>query len=180
MAGSHNAQRQAIAAVAGLGLLATLVVAAFPELIVRIMSGTQYLAVAQEAWIFALAGAGLGVDVDVFEADQSEDDARSDGDCAAGGGELLLDDVAVLEVVGDDPPARDPQRRPHLAECALDAGRLAGGGGRDVHQDGVGQLRRGQADAHAVQEHGLAPFARVVLRPCKRRERREHHCDRPG
>ncbi len=77
VAGSHHAQRQAIAAVAVLGLLATLVVAAVPELIVRIMSGTQYLAVAQEAWIFALAGAGFGVVQVLLYARMAHHDRRA-------------------------------------------------------------------------------------------------------
>lgn len=61
VAGARNAQRQAVAAVAILGLLATAFVALFPTLVVGIMAGEQYLEVADEAWIFALAGAGFGV-----------------------------------------------------------------------------------------------------------------------
>jgi O-antigen/teichoic acid export membrane protein len=77
VAGSRNAQRQAIAAVAGLGLLSTLVVAALPRFIVRVMSGTQYLAVAQEAWIFALAGAGFGVVQVLLYARMAHHDRRA-------------------------------------------------------------------------------------------------------
>ncbi len=77
VAGSRNAQRQAIVAVAGLGLLATLVVAALPRFIVRFMSGTQYLAVAQEAWIFALAGAGFGVVQVLLYARMAHHDRRA-------------------------------------------------------------------------------------------------------
>lgn len=61
VAGARNAQRQAVAAVAGLGLLATAIVAALPTLTIRILAGTQYLAVTDDLWRFALAGAGFGV-----------------------------------------------------------------------------------------------------------------------
>ena len=77
VAGSRNAQQQAIVAVAGLGLLSTLVVAAVPRLIVGIMSGSQYLAVAQEAWIFALAGAGFGVVQVLLYARMAHHDRRA-------------------------------------------------------------------------------------------------------
>jgi O-antigen/teichoic acid export membrane protein len=43
VAGARNAQRLAVAAVAGLGLLATVAVAALPTLVVTIMAGPQYL-----------------------------------------------------------------------------------------------------------------------------------------
>jgi O-antigen/teichoic acid export membrane protein len=61
VAGARNAQRQAVAAVTVLGLLATAFVALFPNLVISIMAGEQYLEVAEEAWLFALAGAGFGV-----------------------------------------------------------------------------------------------------------------------
>ena len=77
VAGARNAQKQAIVAVAGLGLLSTLVVAALPRLIVRIMSGTQYLSVAQDAWIFALAGAGFGVVQVLLYARMAHHDRRA-------------------------------------------------------------------------------------------------------
>jgi O-antigen/teichoic acid export membrane protein len=92
VAGSRNAQKQAIMAVAGLGLLATLVVAAAPRLIVRIMSGTQYLVVAQDAWIFALAGAGFGVVQVLLYARMAHHDRRATL--------LLWGGVAALAALG--------------------------------------------------------------------------------
>ncbi|MDH3957885.1 MAG: oligosaccharide flippase family protein [Actinomycetota bacterium] len=77
VAGARNAQRQALLGVAGLGLLATAVVALVPRLIVTIMSGDQYLAVAQDAWIFALAGAGFGVVQVLLYARMAHHDRRA-------------------------------------------------------------------------------------------------------
>lgn len=77
VAGSSNVQKQALLAVAGLGLLATAVIAAVPRLIVTFMSGSQYLAVAQEAWIFALAGAGFGVVQVLLYARMAHHDRRA-------------------------------------------------------------------------------------------------------
>lgn len=59
--GRGRAQMQATAAVAGLGLLAVLVTAAFPGLVLAIIAGPAYAEVTSSLWIFALAGAGFGV-----------------------------------------------------------------------------------------------------------------------
>ncbi len=77
VAGARNAQRQAVAAVAVLGLLITAFVALFPTLVVSIMAGEQYLDVADEAWIFALAGAGFGVVQVLLYARMAHDDRRA-------------------------------------------------------------------------------------------------------
>jgi O-antigen/teichoic acid export membrane protein len=77
VAGARNAQRQAVLAVAGLGLLATAVVALLPGLVVGIMAGGQFLAVAPEAWIFALAGAGFGVVQVLLYARMAHHDRRA-------------------------------------------------------------------------------------------------------
>ena len=77
VAGARNAQRQAVAAVAVLGLLATAFVALFPTLVVGIMAGEQYLAVAGDAWIFALAGAGFGVVQVLLYARMAHNDRRA-------------------------------------------------------------------------------------------------------
>ena len=77
VAGARNAQRQAVAAVAMLGLLATAFVALFPTLVVGIMAGEQYLAVAGDAWIFALAGAGFGVVQILLYARMAHNDRRA-------------------------------------------------------------------------------------------------------
>ena len=77
VAGARNAQRQAVAAVAILGLLATAFVALFPTLVVGIMAGEQYLEVADEAWIFALAGAGFGVVQVLLYARMAHNDRRA-------------------------------------------------------------------------------------------------------
>jgi O-antigen/teichoic acid export membrane protein len=77
VAGARNAQRQAVAAVAVLGLLATAFVALFPTLVVGIMAGEQYLAVAGDAWIFALAGAGFGVVQILLYARMAHNDRRA-------------------------------------------------------------------------------------------------------
>jgi O-antigen/teichoic acid export membrane protein len=61
VAGAQNAARQAVATVAVLGLISTVVVALLPELVIRIMAGDEFLPVADELWVFALAGAGFGV-----------------------------------------------------------------------------------------------------------------------
>jgi O-antigen/teichoic acid export membrane protein len=77
VAGARNAQRQAVIGVAGLGLLATAAVALLPELVITIMSGEQYLAVADEAWLFALAGAGFGVVQVLLYARMAHHDRRA-------------------------------------------------------------------------------------------------------
>ncbi len=77
VAGAHKAERQAVAAVAALGLLATVVVAVVPELIIMIMAGDQYLDVAQELWVFALAGAGFGVVQVLLYARMAHHDRRA-------------------------------------------------------------------------------------------------------
>ncbi len=92
VAGSVNAQKQAIVAVAGIGLLATLGVAALPDLVVGIMSGSQYLAVAPDAWIFALAGAGFGVVQVLLYARMAHHDRRATF--------LLWSGVAALACLG--------------------------------------------------------------------------------
>lgn len=61
VAGAENAARQAVLAVTVLGLISTGVVAAAPRLVILFMAGDQFLGVADELWIFALAGAGFGV-----------------------------------------------------------------------------------------------------------------------
>jgi O-antigen/teichoic acid export membrane protein len=92
VAGARNAQRQAVAAVAVLGLLATAFVALFPTLVVSIMAGEQYLEVADEAWIFALAGAGFGVVQVLLYARMAHNDRRATM--------LLWTAVAVLVGLG--------------------------------------------------------------------------------
>ncbi len=88
VAGARNAQRQAVAAVAGLGLLASLVVALVPDLVIRIMAGPEFLAVAGDVWIFALAGAGFGVvQVLLYARMAHTTDARP---CCCGAGVGLL------------------------------------------------------------------------------------------
>jgi O-antigen/teichoic acid export membrane protein len=77
VAGARNAQRQAVAAVAILGLLATALVALFPTLVVSIMAGEQYLAVTDDAWLFALAGAGFGVVQVLLYARMAHNDRRA-------------------------------------------------------------------------------------------------------
>ena len=77
VAGARNAQRQAVAAVAMLGLLATAFVALFPTLVIAIMAGEQYLEVTDEAWIFALAGAGFGVVQVLLYARMAHNDRRA-------------------------------------------------------------------------------------------------------
>jgi O-antigen/teichoic acid export membrane protein len=77
VAGARNAQRQAVAAVAILGLLATALVALFPTLAVSIMAGEQYLAVTDDAWLFALAGAGFGVVQVLLYARMAHNDRRA-------------------------------------------------------------------------------------------------------
>ncbi|MCU0937022.1 MAG: oligosaccharide flippase family protein [Gammaproteobacteria bacterium] len=77
VAGARNAQRQAVAAVAVLGLLATAFVALFPTLTVGIMAGEQYLEVTDEAWLFALAGAGFGVVQVLLYARMAHNDRRA-------------------------------------------------------------------------------------------------------
>ncbi|HEX6887293.1 MAG TPA: oligosaccharide flippase family protein [Candidatus Nanopelagicales bacterium] len=77
VAGARNAQRQAVFAVAGLGLLASAIVALLPNLVIGIMAGEQFLAVAPEAWIFALAGAGFGVVQVLLYARMAHHDRRA-------------------------------------------------------------------------------------------------------
>lgn len=77
VAGVRNAQRQAVAAVAVIGLLATAFVALFPTLVISIMAGEQYLEVADEAWLFALAGAGFGVVQVLLYARMAHHDRRA-------------------------------------------------------------------------------------------------------
>jgi O-antigen/teichoic acid export membrane protein len=77
VAGARHAQRQAVAAVAGLGLLATAVVALVPGLVIQIMAGSQYADVADDAWIFALAGAGFGVVQVLLYARMAHHDRRA-------------------------------------------------------------------------------------------------------
>jgi O-antigen/teichoic acid export membrane protein len=77
VAGARHAQRQAVAAVAVLGLLATAAVAIMPNLVIMIMAGEQYISVADEAWIFALAGAGFGVVQVLLYARMAHHDRRA-------------------------------------------------------------------------------------------------------
>lgn len=77
VAGARHAQRQAVAAVAALGLLATAAVALLPTLVIMIMAGEQYISVADEAWIFALAGAGFGVVQVLLYARMAHHDRRA-------------------------------------------------------------------------------------------------------
>jgi FtsH-binding integral membrane protein len=76
----------------GLGLLATVAVAALPTLVVTIMAGPQYLDVTDEAWLFALAGAGFGVVQVILYARMAHHDRRATV--------LLWSGVAVLAVLG--------------------------------------------------------------------------------
>lgn len=92
VAGSRDAQKQAVLAVAGLGLLAAGVVALAPRLIVEIMAGHRFLAVAPEAWVFALAGAGFGVVQVLLYARMAHHDRRA--------ALLLWGGVAALLVLG--------------------------------------------------------------------------------
>ncbi len=77
VAGARGAQRQAVIAVAVLGLLATAVVALMPTLVITIMAGSQYLAVGPELWVFALAGAGFGVVQVLLYARMAHHDRRA-------------------------------------------------------------------------------------------------------
>ncbi|MGB7982440.1 MAG: oligosaccharide flippase family protein [Candidatus Nanopelagicales bacterium] len=77
VAGARGAQRQAVIAVAVLGLLATAMVALLPTLIISIMAGSQYLAVGPELWVFALAGAGFGVVQVLLYARMARHDRRA-------------------------------------------------------------------------------------------------------
>lgn len=92
VAGARNAQRQAVVAVAGLGLLATAVVAVLPTLVVTVMAGPQYLDVTDEAWRFALAGAGFGVVQVILYARMAHHDRRA--------AVLLWGAIAVLALLG--------------------------------------------------------------------------------
>jgi O-antigen/teichoic acid export membrane protein len=92
VAGRRNAQRQAVAAVAILGILATIGVAVLPTLVVTIMAGPQYLEVTGSAWLFALAGAGFGVVQVILYARMAHSDRRA--------ALLLWSAVAVLAVLG--------------------------------------------------------------------------------
>lgn len=92
VAGARHAQRQAVAAVAALGLLATAAVALLPNLVVMIMAGDQYLAVADEVWVFALAGAGFGVVQVLLYARMAHHDRRATV--------LLWGGVAALVALG--------------------------------------------------------------------------------
>ncbi len=92
VAGARNAQRQAVAAVAALGLLATAGVALLPGLTIAILVGGQYDQVAAEAWIFALDGAGFGVVQVLLYARMAQHDRRATV--------LLWGGVAGLLVVG--------------------------------------------------------------------------------
>lgn len=77
VAGSRTAQRQAVLAVAGLGLLAAAAVAALPSQVVLIMAGAEYAGVADQAWLFALAGAGFGVVQVLLYARMANQDRRA-------------------------------------------------------------------------------------------------------
>ena len=92
VAGARNAQRQTVAAVAGLGLLVTVGVAVLPTLTIRIMAGPQYLAVSDDAWLFALAGAGFGVVQVLLYARMAHHDRRATI--------LLWGGVALLATLG--------------------------------------------------------------------------------
>jgi O-antigen/teichoic acid export membrane protein len=92
VAGARHAQRQALGAVAGLGLLATIGVALLPTLTITIMAGEQYLAVTDEAWLFALEGAGFGVVQVLLYARMAHHDRRA--------AVLLWSAVVVLGVLG--------------------------------------------------------------------------------
>ena len=92
VAGARNAQKQTVAAVAGLGLLATIGVAVLPTLTIRIRAGSQYLAVSDDAWLFALAGAGFGVVQVLLYARMAHHDRRATI--------LLWAGVAVLATLG--------------------------------------------------------------------------------
>lgn len=92
VAGSREVQRQAVLVVAALGLLATLVVASVPDLVVRVVSGTQYAAVAAQVWVFALAGAGFGVVQVLLYARMAHHDRRA--------AVLLWSGVAALATLG--------------------------------------------------------------------------------
>lgn len=92
VAGHDRAQRQALLAVVGLGLAATAVVAAVPTLVVRVMSGADFLGVAAHAWLFALAGAGFGVVQVLLYARMAHHDRRA--------AILLWSGVLTLAVLG--------------------------------------------------------------------------------
>ena len=51
--------------------------ALFPTLVISIMAGEQYLEVADEAWLFALAGAGFGVVQVLLYARMAHHDRRA-------------------------------------------------------------------------------------------------------
>ena len=77
VAGARNAQRQAVIAVAVLGLVASLVIAAAPTLVVQIVAGPEFLAVAPDVWVFAVAGAGFGVVQVLLYARMAHHDRRA-------------------------------------------------------------------------------------------------------
>lgn len=92
VAGASGAQRQAVLAVGGLGLISTAAVALLPTLAVGIVAGPQYSQVADEVWIFALAGAGFGVVQVLLYARMAHHDRRATI--------LLWSGVAGLAVLG--------------------------------------------------------------------------------
>ena len=92
VAGSRNVQKQALIGVAGLGLVATVVVATGARPDRGIMSGSQYLQVVPDAWIFALAGAGFGVVQVLLYARMAHHDRRA--------AILLWTGVAALAALG--------------------------------------------------------------------------------
>lgn len=92
VAGHAGAQRQALLGVVGLGLAAVGVVAAVPTLVVSVMSGAQFLAVARDAWLFALAGAGFGVVQVLLYARMAHHDRRATI--------LLWSGVVALAILG--------------------------------------------------------------------------------
>jgi hypothetical protein len=92
VAGHAGAQRQALLGVVGLGLAAAGVVAAVPRLVVSVMSGAQFLAVARDAWLFALAGAGFGVVQVLLYARMAHHDRRATI--------LLWSGVVALAILG--------------------------------------------------------------------------------
>ena len=92
VAGSRNAQRQALLGVTALGLLATGFVALVPSQIITVVSGSAFLDVADDAWLFALAGAGFAVVQVQLYARMAHQDRRA--------AILLWGGVAALAALG--------------------------------------------------------------------------------
>lgn len=96
--GGGRAQRQATAAIAGLGLLATAMTALLPGLVLAVFAGPQYSQITSSLWIFALAGAGFGVVQVLLYARLAQHDRKAAILMWGGTGVLLLLGITVGSV----------------------------------------------------------------------------------